>query len=296
MQHPTPDCIHRHIKNKKECRCLGSPDHIFTGCDPFHDTLAQFRTLFLIPSLITIIQMTEVSRGRFIQLTADVASPSSSILQPGYECIDVGAATFASDNTCSRWVHYVNITFTFTRVGKGAEDSSTWNFEGGCHGGSAGDHGRGGTKDGAGDDILVVYVYGTTGCIMCRCSTHTHAGLALTWRSWLHHAWLHSSKGTRSWWAWLLHHHTRSWLHHHSRLLLSHGRSCSSSSSWGLHHHCRGSMSLSWLHKCFRLLRMIKWGSLSWRRRSHATTHWLLLPHHWLPHWLTGRWWPSIEL
>eukprot|EP01083_Nonionella_stella_P099029 278523_1 len=88
MQHPTSDGIYTNIKDKKVCWCLGCPDHIFTGCHPFHDTLAQFRTLFGISSLIPFVQMTKVGTCRFIQLGADVASPSPSILQIGDEGID----------------------------------------------------------------------------------------------------------------------------------------------------------------------------------------------------------------
>ena len=72
--------------------------HVVSWCYEFHGCFREFWSLVPIPSLSVGIQMREV-RGRYIiEHTADVASPSTTVVGPRHVGIDVGATSFAADN------------------------------------------------------------------------------------------------------------------------------------------------------------------------------------------------------
>lgn len=52
--------------------------------------------------------MTEVRRGYFVELLADVTAPAASVFEPGCEGVDVGAAAFAADDTGGSGLDYGN--------------------------------------------------------------------------------------------------------------------------------------------------------------------------------------------
>mmetsp|Transcript_12468 Transcript_12468/g.36210 ORF Transcript_12468/g.36210 Transcript_12468/m.36210 type:complete len:1217 (-) Transcript_12468:69-3719(-) len=97
-EHPAADGSRTDVEDEKVRRFLRWAHHVLGGCDEFDGTLAQLRTLEAVTAQPLLVEMAKVGSRRFVHLGANIATPSAALLHPVHECVDVGAASLASND------------------------------------------------------------------------------------------------------------------------------------------------------------------------------------------------------
>jgi hypothetical protein len=68
------------VDNEEVAGPLGRADHVLARWDELHNALAKLRAGVAIAPPALVVEVAEVGRGHHVELGADVASPSTTVL------------------------------------------------------------------------------------------------------------------------------------------------------------------------------------------------------------------------